>query len=461
MNLFGYSITRAARVAPPPLSPLGGQRGGWFPIVHEPYTGAWQHNDELKGESVVSYAPVFACVALIQSDIGKLGLRLVAVDENGIWSPTENAAFSPVLRKPNRYQTRIKFVESWINSKLIHGNTYVLKQRDARGVVVALYVLDPTRVTPLVSPDGAVYYRLQRDDLSSLPTAEDVVVPAREIIHDPMVCLFHPLIGVSPIFACGLAALQGLNIQGQSQRFFANSSRPGGILTAPGAIGDDAAARVGAYFNEKFSGQNVGKVAVLGDGLHYESMKETAVDAQLIEQLGWTGATIAACYHVPAYKIGIGEYPHFNNVDALNIDYYSQCLQSLIESLELALDEGLELPKPYGVEFNIDDLARMDTATRTKAAADGVGSGCLAPNEARKRYFDLPPVPGGESPYLQVQNYSLAALAERDAADPFAKPEPPRALPPPDDAEDDGEELAARLLAAVQTKAIAEGLYVA
>ena len=57
-----------------------------------------------------------------------------------------NPAYSPVLRKPNRYQTTVKFVEQWITSKLTAGNTYVLKQRDERGVVAALYVLDPAKV---------------------------------------------------------------------------------------------------------------------------------------------------------------------------------------------------------------------------------------------------------------------------------------------------------------------------
>ena len=48
-----------------------------------------------------------------------------------------------------------------MTSKLIHGNTYVLKQRDRRGVVVANYILDPTRVKPLVSADGGVYYEIR------------------------------------------------------------------------------------------------------------------------------------------------------------------------------------------------------------------------------------------------------------------------------------------------------------
>jgi phage portal protein BeeE len=137
-------------------------------------------------------------------------------------------------------------------------------------------------------------------------------------------------------------------------------------------------------------------------------------DAQLIDQLKWTAETVCSAFHVPAHMVGIGQPPTYNNIEALNQAYYSQCLQSLIESIELLLDEGLELPKPYGTEFDLDDLLRMDTATKVKAAADALKAGGMSPNEARKRYFGLGPTEGGESPYLQVQNYSLSALARRD-----------------------------------------------
>jgi hypothetical protein len=53
----------------------------------------------------------------------------------------------------------------------------------------------------------------------------------------------------------------------------------------------------------------------------------------------------------------------------------------------------------------------------------------MSPNEGRAK-FDLKPVTGGESPYLQQQNYSLEALAKRDAqADPFAPNTPPAPTP--------------------------------
>ena len=134
-------------------------------------------------------------MTLIASDIGKLRLRLVQQDGDGIWNETENPAYSPVLRKPNRYQTRINFIENWMMSKLIHGNAYVLKARDDRNVVTALYVLDPNRTRVLVADDGSVFYELNRDNLTG-QTEQTIIVPASEIIHDEMTPLYHPLSGV-------------------------------------------------------------------------------------------------------------------------------------------------------------------------------------------------------------------------------------------------------------------------
>jgi HK97 family phage portal protein len=440
VRILGFNVTRTKAAVPATTVPsgwdynFGGGGGGWWPIIREPFAGAWQRNQEIRIDSVLTYSAVFACITLIASDVAKIRLRLVQQDEDGIWSEIFASAFSPVLRKPNRYQNRIKFIEQWITSKLIHGNTYVLKERDNRGVVVSLYVLDPCRTRPLVAPDGSVFYRLGRDNLSGV-AEESVAVPASEVIHDTMVCLRHPLCGVSPITACGLAAIQGLNIQNNSAQFFQNGSNPGGILSAPGFINDETAKRLNDHWEQNYSGANVGKVAVLGDGLKYEAMTVNAVDAQLIEQLKWSAETVCSCFHVPPYMIGVGPMPSYNNIEALNQQYYAQCLQSIIECIELCLDEGLGLTqidgKTYGTEFDLDDLLRMDTATMIESEKNAVGAGIKSPDEARKR-LNLKPKPGGESPYLQQQNYSLAALAKRDAqADPFASKTPPAALPAP------------------------------
>ena len=235
MELFGFDLTLRRKGLP--LQPVAASwpNSSWPIVVREPYTGAWQHNEEIRLDTALSNPTVFRCVSLIAGDIAKTPLRLVALDADGIWTETSSPAFSPVLRKPNRYQTIGQFLEAWMFSKLLTGNTYVLKDRDERGVVTALYVLDPAKVTPLVSPDGSVYYQLKQHQLAGVPD-DQLAVPAREIIHDRWNCAFHPLVGLSPLYACGGAALQANTIQTQSTEFFSKGGRPSGLLVAPTEI---------------------------------------------------------------------------------------------------------------------------------------------------------------------------------------------------------------------------------
>lgn len=434
------------------LSQVTEDRGGWYPLIRESFAGAWQRNVEVNFNSVLSFHAVFACSTLIASDIAKLRIKLVMQTSDGIWDETTNPAYTPVLRKPNAYQNRIQFLESWLLSKLHRGNTYVLKARDNRNVVNALYVLDPNRAKPLVADDGSVFYQLNADNLSGIDDA--VIVPAREIIHDRWNCMFHPLVGISPIMASGLAATQGLNIQTSSARLFKNNSTPGGILTAPGTINEATAKRLKEDWEQNFSGKNVGKVAVLGDGLKYEKMAMTAVEGQLIEQLKWTAEVVCSTFHVPPYKIGVGALPSYNNVQSLNIEYYSQCLQALIEALELCLDEGLEMAPNIGTEIDTDALLRMDSVTQIMMLKDAVSGAIMAPDEARKK-LDLKRVKGGESPLIQEQNYSLAAIAKRDALDnPFgAKSSPQSSAPMADPADNTANDNSPEALAATKQAA--------
>jgi HK97 family phage portal protein len=400
------------------LSPVSDR--GWY-TVFESFTGAWQRNVEINQDRVLSHPTVYACVTLIASDIGKLALRLMAQHQSGIWQETTSAAFSHVLRKPNNYQTRQQFIETWVVSKLIHGNAYILLATDNRNTVSAMYVLDPTRVKPLVAPDGTVYYQLNEDDLSGVH--QDMpAVPAEWIIHDRMESLFHPLVGTSPLYAAGLAATQGLNIASNSTKFFGNNSQPGGILTAPNDISDENAARIKAYWETAYQGDNVGKIAVLGDGMKYEAMAVKAVDAQLIEQDQNAAERICSAFHVPPYMVGVGPTPTYNNVEALSQQYYTQCLQKKIEAIEALLDEGLGLRQAgFRSEFDLDDLLRMDSATLVRSITEAVDAAVMTPNEGRRK-LNLLPVPGGDTPYKQQQDFSLAALAERDANKPFLKP---------------------------------------
>lgn len=419
-------------------APLDGPNA-WYPLIREPFTGAWQRNISVNAETAATHVTDFACKTQIAGDISKLGVLLKKQDgdDPAIWSETTNPAYSPVLREPNHYQTANQFWENWILSKLSYGNTYVLKRRDMRNVVTDLYILDPSRVIPLEAEDGSVFYRLFSDKLSGVPY--DVVIPAREIIHDRFNCLYHRLCGLPPVFASGLASMQALNIQKQAVWLFENNSQPGGILTSPGRIDTKDAESMKTQWEQNFGGRNRGRVVVLGGGLQYQRLVLTSAETQMIEQLNWTGRQVAAAYHVPEYMVGVGEMPTNTSIQALKVDYYTRCLQKLLEDAEAVFDAGLGIGRAYGirVEFDVDNLLRMDSLAQMQTIEAGVRATVLAPNDGR-RMVGLGPKKGGDSPLVQHQMYSLEDIARRSAMpnpfhpelDPTSAPAAPDPAPP-------------------------------
>ncbi|EET7240330.1 phage portal protein, partial [Escherichia coli] len=216
------------------------------------------------------------------------------------------------------------------------------------------------------------------------------------------------------------AATQGHHIQANSTSFFRNGGRPSGVIEIPGSITEENAKKLKSNWDSGYTGENAGKTAILSNGAKYNPTTFSPVDAQTVEQLKMTAEIVCSVFRVPAYKIGVGQPPSSDNVEALEQQYYSQCLQTLIESIELLLDEALETGENESTEFDVTTLLRMDSERRMKTLGDAVKNTLLTPNEARKRE-NLPPLAGGDALYLQQQNYSLEALSRRDAReDPFA-----------------------------------------
>lgn len=398
--------------------------GGWIPLFGNGFHANFQTSERLSDVEIVAHHTVFTCISLISQDIGKMPI-LLKKKEDGVWVEQEVSKDLRVLEKPNGYQTWQQFGEQWTISLLMRGNAYIFKHRDIfTGKTGGLTILNPDRVKPLISDKGEVFYQLSLDDLTR---SSDEIVPASEIIHDRINCFYHPLVGLSPISACAMAAGHGLDIQKSQRTHFKNNSRPGGVLSAPGPISKEAADRVKKQWNENYSGENAGCTAVVGDGLKFEPIAISAADSQLIEQLKMTTEIICSVFHVPAFKVGVGSIPAGQKVSDLNEIYYSDCLQSMIEARENLLDDGLSL-KEMGFEafLDLDVLIRMDSVSQMSRLKEGVGAAILTPNEARKK-IGYKPITGGDTVYMQQQNYSLEALAKRDQKDdPFGKAETPK-----------------------------------
>jgi phage portal protein BeeE len=216
--------------------------GGFWPLLRESFAGAWQRGIRVPVQDALAHPTFWACVTLIAGDIAKLRLKLIrGRRQRHLQGNQQSRLFA---RPGSRIITRTAFNSSPTGSSRPHARQCVRPERTEpsggakQGTVDALYLLDPTRVQPMVAPSGAVYYAIQQDALSGVPEAS-LVVPAREIIHDRIFPLYHPLCGLSPVYACGHAAMQGLKIIHNTTKLFENGTQLGGILTTPQTISED------------------------------------------------------------------------------------------------------------------------------------------------------------------------------------------------------------------------------
>ena len=380
--------------------------------------GSWQRGLEVPHDDALRHPAVYGCVTQIAGDIGKLRPCLKQLSGvGGYWSEMTSPAFSPVLGSPNYYQSPQQFLETWLLSKLIHGNTYALKVRDNRNVVIGLWIIDPLRVLPLVTTDGTsqVFYQLQHDNMVPGLDAGSVVVPAREIIHDRNMPIWHPLIGMPPLYAAHIAVATGLAIGASVSRFFRRGVQLSGVLTAPGQIDPDTAKRLEESWDQDMAGdRNAGKIAVLGSNLKFESMQASLVDSQVAELAKLSSTDVCTAYGVPPWKVGLDvALRGIINTQSLQILYLEGCLQRHITGVEQALTVGLNLPAGMKVALDETELLRLDSISLGEYLGGLVQKGILSPNEARAK-MGFGPIAGGENAFLQQQNWPLQALASPD-----------------------------------------------
>jgi len=451
VTIFGALHNAASRQKA--MQPVNDWRRGWR-VIHEPCTGAWQKNDELKRGDLTCYPALFACLSLISEDIGTMPFVLKERGADGIWRPVSNPAYDPVLRKPNGFQTDQQFREQWVLSLLLDGNTYVLKERDARGVVARMYILDPSRVTPMVSEMGRVFYRIAYTNAQNLLPqqygAEEITVPASEVIHHRINCLHHPLIGVPPLCAAALAAGKNFKILRNSSAFFANNASPGGLITAPAGLTEEEADAIQAAFNERYSGENSGRIAVIGADLKFTPFSFKAADSQLVEQLQYSDRQICQPFKVPPYMVGIGEIPAGMKVDEVRTDYYQRALRPIVEGMERLLDEGLGVSRPLGIELDESALLRMDLGKQAEVVTKLIGGMTITPNEGRAE-LGYGPTAGGDTLWGQHQDYPLGTL--RDRLPPDQKPQAPEQAATPAVESTASEEERAMVAAAIVQRA--------
>ncbi|MCB6184278.1 phage portal protein [Leeia sp. TBRC 13508] len=370
--------------------------GGWLSSV---FGGASDAGVLVNADTAMGLTAVQACVTLLAESIGQLPVALYRRNDKDGRELVLDHPVARLLARPNAFQTSFEHIEQKQLSLGLRGNAYVFKQMGQDGYPESLTVLDPDRVQVLKGTDLMPYYRL-------IETGE--VLPMR-LIHHVRWSSANSYIGMSPIDLHKNALGLALAVDKHASKMFQNGTTLSGVIERPSDVApiasravidgilDDWAKRQGGL-------DNVGKTALLQEGMTFKALAMTNEDAQLILSRKMSVTEIARIFKVPPHMIGDLEKATFSNIEHQAIQFVIYCLLPWVKRHEQAMmrDFLLDSDADLYIECNVAGLLRGDLKTRYEAYAVGRQWGWLSVNDIR-RLENMSPVKGGET-YLQPLN---------------------------------------------------------
>lgn len=377
----GYRIMktfRASQVRPGPLDDR------WYGGFGGAVTSAGMKIDE---KSALKFSPVYAAVKRISESIASLPLNLYRITGRNKEKAIDHPLYRILHLQPNPEQTRIQVWEALTAHLLLWGNCYAQIQRNLMGNIIALWPLDPSRMTPKRENDLLVYKYNVAD------TGEMITFPFWEILHVAGLS-FNGLIGYSVIGLMRETIGRGLAQEEYQSRFYSQGANPSGILETDGTLGDEALEDLRKWFNATYGGISKSQqVMILQQGLKFHALTIPQRDAQFLETHKFTVRDVARWFLIPPHMIGDLERATWGNIESQSIDFVVYTLRPWLVRFEQAMEVKFNLGESYEIRHVVEGLLRGDSTARTALYNGAITNGWMNRNEVRE-LEDRNPVEG-------------------------------------------------------------------
>jgi len=345
-------------------------------------------------QSAMQVAAVYACVRIISGAVATLPLHIKRrVDDKTRLDASDDPLWTLLRRKPNRWQKPAQFRRMLTAHLLLRGNAYAMKVKSVRGHIQELIPLHPDRVTCKQLDDLSLIYSYTRKDGRTVTLKQDEV--------------FH-LVGLTLDGVNGVSVITyaretiGLSLAGEQHggAVFRQGARVSGALTHPGKLGKEGVENLRDSLEAfRAAGENEGKALILEEGMKYEPMSMTAVDAQWIESRKFSRGDIAMFFGVPPHMLGDTEKTTSwgTGIEQQSIGFVTYTLEDYLTTWEEAITADLVPANDNDLfaRFNRAALVRGDMKTRWGAYVQGLQWGVLCPDDVRA-LEDMNPRPDGK-----------------------------------------------------------------
>lgn len=347
-------------------------------------------------DRALSLSSYWACVKVIAEDLSMLPLIMYRRRSDGGKDRAADHPLYDVLHdQSNPWTSSFEFRTYLTACALSWGNGFARIQPGRRGAVDTLIPVHPSKIVPHF--DGReLHYEVMRDSGTPETVYQD------EMFHLPGLTIptSEPtswIFGVSvPRYAREVLGA-AIAADSYSQRFWSQDATPGGVLTHPSQLSEEAAQRIGSTWDRDHgSFRGAHKTAVLEEGMKYEAIGMSNEDAQFLQSREFNVIEICRWFRMQPHKIAHLVHATFSNIEHQSIEHVTDTIQPWATRWERAIKRQLIVDKRnYFAEFLFDALMRGDTLSRHRAYTVSTGGPWMVANEARGRE-NMNPIEGGD-----------------------------------------------------------------
>jgi HK97 family phage portal protein len=333
--------------------------------------------------SAMTVSAVYAAVRVIAETIAQLEWEVYERQDEANIERYDHPLRLLLDQEPNSEMTAFSWRIAMMTSFYLHGNMIAEIERNRGGRPVYLWWIHPARVAMKRDSTKRIYYEV---------TDEHGLNPVR---LDPVDVYHVPLMAADGIVGKGLVQRARdsfgltLGMEQYSGSSFANGARPGGILKHPGKLTTDARRNIRDEWDAMHRGADkAGRIAVLQEGMEFQAMQMSAVDAQLLEQRQFQISEVARWFNIPPHLLRDLSRATFGNIEHQSIEYKTYTIRPLAVAMQQEAHRKLfsASEKPtYFTELDLDDLSLADLKSRYDAYAVARQNGWMSANEIRDR----------------------------------------------------------------------------
>jgi HK97 family phage portal protein len=331
--------------------------------------------------TALTASAVFAAIRVIAETIGQIQWEIYEQQGEAEVEVDDHPLARLLDEEPNPEMTAFSWRIAMLTAYYLHGNMVAEIERNGGGQPVSLWPIHPSRVHVRRDPAGTMFYAVTDPD-----GLNPVRIEAADMYHVPLLAS-DGIVGAGLVQRARNTFGLTLGMEEYSGSSFANGARPAGLLKHPGKLTPDARSNIRAEWEALHRGADkAGRTAVLQEGMEFQPMQMSAVDAQLLEQRQFQIAEIARWFNIPPHLLRDLSRATFGNIEHQGIEYQTYTIRPLCRAMEQEAQRKLVRPADRATihtELDLDDLQLIDRKSRFDAYAVARQNGWMSANEIR------------------------------------------------------------------------------